>query len=343
MTGLRRLSPIVLGLSLAGCLFLAGCSLGYTNLRPGENSALYAPMFSDVINRYDEPRWLWVRGSISGDFDGDGKVGHEAVVATIQAGSPKSPGPIETAFLVLCEIGEDGSRTAVARTVLFEGDPIAKAPRAENDLIRVVPVPLTKARAQTVQDKVTLKESVVVYFWGDRLPGGVWYGGYSLEDGRLVKNLETVLWQATPGFMTANLDKSIEGSHLGYQILFSIAAIPGEVSEKLGNVRDAPLWGHVFARGKDGVYRQADARFGEHYREIENIWNQSYLRAVLRELPADELAWFEYYMGIMNHYTRNDDMSARFLRKAAEGAKNPALVEAVRTAIEKIAPGEASD
>ncbi len=340
MTASRRLLPAALGLPLAACLLLAGCSLGYTNLHPGENSALYAPLFSDIIGRFDEPRWLWVRGSISGDFDGNGKVDREAIVATIQRGTPKNPGPIETAFLAVNKIDQDGKRTAIARTILFDSDPLAAAPRPENDLARIKSIPLTRARAQVIQDKVTLKESVVVYFWGDDLPGGVWYAGYTLKHGELVKNLEVALWQATPGLMTANLDPSIEASPLGYQILFSVAAIPERISAKLGAPREAPLWGHVYARDPDGIYHQADHRFGEHFRELENTWNQAYLRAVLRELPPEELAWFEYYMGIMNHYTGNADMASRFLAKAARGAKDPVLVEAIRTASENIAPGQ---
>ncbi len=317
---------------LALALLLPGCSLGFTNLAPGENSALYHHLFDDVISNYDEPYWLWVRGSISGDLDGNGVVSEEVVVATIQKGTVRDPGPIEMAFIVACHVGKDGKRVALARQLLFDASPIPGAPLPANDLNIVFDALPTRCRAQMVQDKVTLKETVVVYFWADPLPATVWYAGYGLDGGAWVKNLETALWQDTPGFLTANLDRSIEASRYGYQILFGVSAIPEAVMRKIASPQDAPLWGHVFARNDHGHYEQADERFGEHYRQIEGPWNQLYLKATLKNLPPEDMAWFEYHMAIMNHYTGDDDMAAAFLKKAAAGAKDPVLVRGIRQA-----------
>lgn len=315
-------------------VFLPGCSFGYTNLHPDENSALYDDVFSDLLLPGDEPRWLWIRGVISGDFRGDGTVAEEAVIATIQKGDRNRPGPIESAFLAICDVDEKGGRKTIARVRLFEGDPIAGAPKPENDLWHALPVPLTRTRAQVVQDKVGMKETVVVYFWGESLPGGVWYVGYSLDNDRgLVKKLETALWQKTPGFLTVNLDRSIEAAPFGYQLILGATAIPAEILAKLDNPGEAPTWGHVFARGVDGVYHQADRRFGDNYRRLENRWNQIYLTAVFQGLPPDELAWFEYYLGVINTYTGNADMAARFLEKARKNAKDPTLARAVAVAL----------
>jgi hypothetical protein len=299
------------------------------NLNPGENSGLYAHMFSDLINRYDQPYWLWVRGSIMGDLDGDGKANQEVVIATIQKGDAKRPGAIEMALLLVCETGSDGQRQAVARTVLFDKNPIPDSPRPENDLASFEEVPLTRVRAQILPGEKTLKESVVVYFYGDTLPGTVWYAGYSLEGNRLEKFLETVMRQGTPGFLASNLDRRLETTPLGFQLVFGVEAVPREIVRRIDPNAKPPLWGHVYSRDHDGIYRQADERFGHHYREVENTWNQLYLNATLADFPPADLAWFEFHMALMNRYTGNEEMARRLMDKARKGAENPLLVEAI--------------
>lgn len=329
-----RVAALVL--AVATTLAAAGCTMGFTNFHPGENSALYQELFQDVISAYDEPYWLWVRGTISGDLNGNGIVDEEAILATIQKGTPQDPGPIEIAFLVACDIAPDGKRTARARTLLFDRSPIAAAPRPVNDLGIVVDKPFTRCRAQMVQDKVTLTETVVVYFWSDPTPSSVWYAGFALKDSGWVKNLEAVLWQSTPGFLTANLDRSVDASPFGYQLVFGVAAIPEAIFSKIGPPREAPLWGHVYARDADGIYSQADDRFGDQYRQLESAWNQVYLKAVIKGLPPEELAWFEYHMAIMNHYTGNEEMAHGFIRKAKRYARDPVLIRAVDMAFELV-------
>ena len=316
--------------------FVHGCSMGFTNLHPGENSSIYASLFEDIISSYDEPHWLWVRGTISGDLNGNGVVDEEVVLATIQKGDAREPGPIEVAFLVACQVDPDGKRTAIARTLLFDKSPVMNAPRPINDLGIVEDRPFTRCRAQMVQDKVTLTETVVVYFWGDPRPSSVWYAGFALNEGKWEKNLESVMRQATPGFLTANLDRSIDASPFGYQLVFGVAAIPEHIGAKLGPPHEMPLWGHVFARNKNGYYGQADERFADNYRQLEGPWNQTYLKAVINGLPPDELAWFEYHLGILNHYTGNPEMARGFLKKARRHAKDPVLQQAVADAIERI-------
>lgn len=327
-------------LAVVSLLAVQGCSIGFTNLHPGENSGLYQHMFSDVITMFDEPYWLWVRGTISGDMNGDGAVNEEIILATIQKGTHSQPGPIEMAFLVVCQIDEDGSRQAIARQLLFDRSPIPRAPKPEYDIDRIVDNPFTRCRAQIIQDKVSLAESVVVYFWTDPLPCSVWYVGYSMLDDKLVKNLETVMWQATPGVLTANLDRSVEASPYGYQLVFSVAAMPTEIAAKIvDSPSDAPLWGHVFARNANGLYEQADARFAENYKKIEAPWNQAYLKAIVKGLPAEELAWFEYHLAILNHYIGSGEMARAYLAKCKENARDQALIDAIPEIESLIASG----
>lgn len=328
-----RIMICIACLCLAGIL-AAGCSMGFTALRPSESGGLYVHLFEDVITKYDDPYWLWVRGTIGGDMNGNGTIEEEVVIATIQKGTEQHPGPIELAFLVVCEVAPDGGRKAMARVLLFDANPIPGAPRPINDLGQTSDAPLTRVRAQMVQDKATLMEQVVVYFWSEHLPSDVWYVGYRLDDGQLVKNLEVAMHQQTPGFLTSNLDPSIEATPYGYQLLFSVSALPENILRKLGSPHEAPMWGHVYARDESGEYRQADWRYGEDYRKIENAWNHLYLKAVMTELPPDELAWFEYHMGLMNHYSGDAELADRFLKKAAANAKDPVLVEAVKKALE---------
>ena len=306
--------------------------MGFTNLHPGENSAMYASIFEDIISSYDEPHWLWVRGTISGDLNGNGVVDEEAVIATIQKGDERKPGPIEAAILVACRIEPDGKRTTIARKLLFDSSPIPNAPKPVNDLGVVLDRPFTRCRAQMVQDKVTLTETVVVYFWSDPTPSSVWYKGFALTDEGWKENLESVMWQTTPGFLTVNLDRSIDASPYGYQLAFGVAAIPEPIMSKLGAPHEAPLWGHVFARNKDGRYGQADERFADNYRQVEGAWNQTYLKAVIKGLPPEELAWFEYHLGLLNHYTGNEEMAHGFLNKADKFADDPTLRRALDNA-----------
>lgn len=340
----RKAAPVLalylplFGLAVLAALALTGCSLGFTQLRPGENSALYNHMFDDVITRYDEPHWLWIRGTITGDLDGNGLADQEVVVATIQKGTRRRPGPVEVAFLLVCQVQPDGERQALARTLLFDRDPRPGAPRPVNDLDQSLDLPFTRVRAQMVQDKVSLRETVVVYFYGETTPSSVWYAGYGLDDGRLVKNLETVMYQTTPGFLAANLDRSLEARPYGYQLVFGVAAIPDEIFQKLGGHHDAPLWGHVFARDDEGLYSQADERFGSHYETVEAGWNGWYLRALLEELPAEELAWFEYHLALLNRYLGNPDLAQRFLAKAAANARDDTLRRAIEAAQSPPAP-----
>lgn len=330
----RALGPAVVAVL---ALFAAGCSMGYTNLHPGENSALYQTLFQDVISRFDEPHWLWVRGSISGDLNGNGVVDEEVIIATIQKGDDKNPGPIECAFLVACTVDKDGKRTALARTLLFDASPIPAAPKPENDLGVVTDAPFTRCRAQMVQDKVTLTETVIVYFWNDQTPTSVWYVGYALdEETGWEKNMETVMYQSVPGFLSANLDRSIEASPYGYQLVFGVSAIPDEIFLKIGPLHENPLWGHVYARNAQGYYEQADERFGDNYRQLEAPWNQLYLKAVIKGLPPEELAWFEYHLGVLNHYTGNREMADGFLQKARKHAKDPRLIQATDKALDLI-------
>lgn len=323
-------------LMLAAALGMPGCSLGYTSLNPGENSALYQHLFADVISNYDEPYWLWIRGTISGDLNGNGVVEEEVVLATIQRSDIRDPGPIEAALVVACEVGADGKRTALARQLLFDRSPIPTASRPSNDLGVVVDAPLTRCRAQMVADKVTLNESFVVYFWSDEHPTSTWYAGFSLKDGKLEKNLETVIYQTTPGFLTANLDRTIEASPFGYQLVFGVSAIPEPVWRQIGQPSESPLWGHVYARNAQGYYEQADGRFGDNYSQLQGPWNQAYLKAVIKGLPPGDLAWFEYHIGILNHYTGNQDMALGFLSKARRYAEDPVLKAAVERAFETV-------
>ncbi len=316
---------------LAALALLQGCSMGFTHLRPGENGGLYAPLFEDVISRYDDPHWLWVRGTIAADLDGNGVVDEEVVLATVQQGDALRPGTIEAAFLVAARVDSEGKRVALARKLLFSSPPAPNAPEPEGGIGGVDDRPFTRCRAQTVADKNSFKESVVVYFWSDPMPSTAWYAGFALGSEGWEQNLELALRQSIPGVLVENLDRSAEGNAAGYQLVVSAAAVPEEIAEKLGAPSETPLWGHVYARNADGMYVQADERFPESYGEIEAAWNKAYLKAVMTGLPDGDLAWFEYHLALLNRYMGNDGMADAFLAKAAKGATDPAL----RAAVEK--------
>lgn len=329
---IRAIAPTLFGIALllAALPPLAGCSLGFRNMHPGEESAIYSPLFEDIITNFDSPEWLWTRGTVSGDFNADAKVEEEAVIATIQGGDPRSPGPIIAAYLVICRIGEDGSRTAVARTRLFDRNPIAQSTPAVNNAYLPQPSELRHARAQVIPDKGALGDSIVVFFWGDERPCNVWFGGYKLKNGILTKTLDAAIRQDVPGLTHSNLDKLSTEESTGYQLIFPSAALPGSFAAKLGQGFEIPLWGHVFTPDADGLYHQDDQRFGGNYSRIEGNWNQAYLKALLSDnFEKPELAWFEYHLGMLNLFIGKHDMAKAFLDKAAKNSRDDALTRAI--------------
>ena len=187
------LGSLILG--LASCLALGGCSVGFIKTSPDEGENIYGAFFEEVSGSLDRGKWLWVRGAIAGDFDGDGKVGEEAAIATVQGGGIRSPEPVEAAYLAWLALDEDGGRRPLCLTEIFLRNPLSESPRPENGLDRVEETRFTQVRAQIIRDKLGFKEEVVVYFWGDRLPGSVWYAGYGLDDeNRPRRILETALY-----------------------------------------------------------------------------------------------------------------------------------------------------
>lgn len=322
----------LIALALLSAL-VAGCSLGYRNLHPGEDSAIYAPLFDDIITRHDSPEWLWTRGTIAGDFDADSKVDEEAVIATIQAGDRDKPGRILEAFLVVCKINADGSRTAIARTKLFDQNPIATAVKVENGVFVPSPQPLTNARAQIVTSRTQFGDTIIVFFWGDDYPANTWYAAYIIQDGMLVKTLDIALAQFNHGVIQTNFERSVLSDVNDYQLAVSEAALPESITRKLGESFTPPLWGHIFAKDVNGFYRQCDAVYGDQYSRTQDSWSQAYLQAMMiGELNSSELAWFEYYLGMIHHFMGKNDMSGKYLDKAAKGATDPRLVAAVEKA-----------
>ncbi|MDR1611438.1 MAG: hypothetical protein LBT97_01505 [Planctomycetota bacterium] len=310
----------------------AGCSLGFRNLHPGEDGALYAPLFEDVINLFDEPRWLWVRGVASGDFDADAKVGEEAVIATVQSGDRRRPGPVESAYLLICRVQPDGKRVPIARTRLFEGHPGPTAPKPEYDACPALVEPFIHARAQIVPDKLKLGDSIAVFFWGDSYPTSVWYACFVIKDGALFKTFEGSFWQTNRGFAALNLDKRGGRDSIGYQLAFPVSPFPKELADKVGGWGKVPMWGHVYSPRPNGGYAQSDHLYGDHYDRIEIEWNEKFLEAVFSDLRPDELAWYEYHLGLLAHYTGKPGMARSYLEKAEAGAADGLLAAAIAKA-----------
>ena len=333
----KRAVPSLAILTVVFCATLAlagGCSLGYRNMHPDEDSAIYSPLFNDIITRFDEPQWLWTRGTIGGDFDSDKKAEEEAVIATIQSGDKRNPNPIEKAYLVISKIDQDKNRTAIARTLIFDSGAIPRSQPAVNNAHLSEASPMTHVRAQLVPDKQGLGDSIIVYLWGDEQPANVWFRGFKLENSNLVQVLDMTMCQTTPGFALANLQIGTGPKAKNFQLIFPSAALPDNVISKMEDDFKPPLWGNVFALDADGIYRQADEQFGEHYVRIENEWNQAYLNALLvHNLDAADLAWFEFHLGLLNHFTGKDTIAKSFLDKAKKNADNIRLSTAITEAL----------
>ncbi len=327
-------SRISLYVCLACLAALAGCSLGYRNMHPYEESAIYSPLFEDIITRFDAPEWLWTRGTVSGDFDSSGEVNEEAVIATIQTGERHNSNPILAAYLVVARVEENGTRTAIARTKLFDSDPFATATGIDNNVYNAKSAPLRFARAQAIPDKSRLGDFICVYFWSDGKPNNVWHAGYRLRNGMLEKVYDLAIAQFSPGMTYANLDKRPKPVD-GFQLIFPSAALPPEVSSKLDSEVEVPLWGHVFLQDDKGYYHQDDHIFGSNYTKIENTWNQAYLKALTTDafLPSD-LAWFEYHLGMINIFIGKPEMAKGFLEKADKNSRDESLSKAIANAWE---------
>lgn len=330
---MRPSSRISLLICFVLCLALqAGCSLGYRNMHPYEDSAIYSPLFEDVITRFDAPEWLWTRGTISGDFDSSGEVEEEAVIATIQTGEHHNPNPIIAAYLVVCRVEANGSRTAIARTKLFDSDPFATATGIKNNVYSAQSAPIRFARAQAVPDKGKLGDFICVYFWSDGKPNNVWHAGYRLRDGMLEKVYDLAISQYSPSLTYANLDKRPKPVD-GFQLVFPAAALPLEISSKLDSEVETPLWGHVFLQDEKGYYRQDDMIFGSNYSKVENSWNQAYLKALITDsITPSDLAWFEYHLGMMYIFIGKKEMAKGFIEKADKNSRDESLSKAIARA-----------
>jgi hypothetical protein len=289
-------------------------------------------MFEDVVNRFDDPKWLWVRGVVNGDFDANAAADQEAVIATIQGGSRRAPGPIESAYLLICRVGPGGKRSPTSRIKLFDSHPAPTAPRPAHDATPLVVEPLIHARAQVLPDKLKLGDSVMVYFWGGSYPTTVWYACFASEDDALTKTFEGCFWQTNRGVAALNLDKRGGRDSFGYQFVRPVAPFPEELAHKIGGWRRAPTWGHVYTPLREGGYAQADALYGDHYDRIENEWNEKYLEVLYGDLTQSELAWYEYHLGLLAHYTGKQALVKRYLDKAARNAADDILSEAIANA-----------
>jgi hypothetical protein len=334
----RFLYMAATALILASCLILPGCSVGFLRLLPEVGADLYGKFVQDIADAHGPPYWVWVRGSVGGDFNGDRRVEGKALVVTVQGGTAKRPGPIEAAYLIILAAKDGEPHRLIAKTELFSRNPIAGSPRPGNSIDWVVEAPLTQVRAQAIFDKLTFREAVAVYFWGESLPGSVWYAGYSLDrDGRLRKILETALWQDSPGLLPVNLDKKVGADQKGNQLVFPVSGLPAKIAARLDRPGGKPLWGHIYASGDDGVYRQADRQFSRHYQAIADKWNQAYLKAMLLDrLPPEELAWFEYRLGLLNFHTGHPELAAEFLERAQRGNRDGDLAKAIQNGKEYI-------
>ncbi|MDR2392410.1 MAG: hypothetical protein LBE84_12135 [Planctomycetota bacterium] len=325
--------------ALAASFLLAGCSLGFARLGPNDDASKYKKFLGDLNDLHGDDHWAWVRGYAIGDFTGDGQV-DEAIVVTFQAGTFRSPGTIRAAYLLILAKEKDDSTRLLAKTELFVGSPFLGSPRPENEIDWIDDVPLTRVRAQTIPDKVSTKEDICVYFWGESLPGSVWYAGFSVDkNGSLEKTFETSLRQRTPGFLVLNLDKSSENARRGYQLAFDEMALPEDLAARFGSRREAPTWGHIFARGDgadDRVYRQADRLFASYFTEILACWNHAYIKATFEGFPAGDMAWIEYRTGILHFYNGDSDLAVKLLERGERGAADTRLAGAIRKVREHI-------
>lgn len=327
--GYRRLGRLTihpLGAALTALLLfsLAGCTSGFKNLLPHEKSTIYNPLFYDLTHRFDSPEWLWVRGSFTGNFDGDSTSEKEAVIATLQAGDELNPGPIKTAYLVVSKITGPEERFPLARIKLFSDNPLAHPNKVEGSVFQPEMSELYQVSAQTIRRKLSRQEDIAVFFFDNAHPANVWLTVYQLTPAGLVKKLDISLRQDSPGLLPLSLSKWPEGIDNEFQLVIPSASLPDSLVKRLGKDFVRPLWGHVFDYDRSsGLYYQADGRYGEYYVNIANAWNQAYLTALLQgDIDNSDLAWFEYHLALLNHRLGRDATARKFLDKASQGAKD---------------------
>lgn len=326
---------LAMGLALgsAGCLVLTFQKFKADAVTP------YDGFFDDLATPLDHPQWVWVRGVVTGDFDGDSQAKEEAIVATIQSGDKRTPGPVEKAYLLFCAVDNDDKRTVMSRHLIFDKSPIAEADRPDWVLTPdFSEVPIFNISAQAVADRVKVADTVVIIAWGERLPGPIWYGGYSLHDGEFHQELDIAAWQAAPGLMVRNIDRRGVAENRGRQLVVRQDVLPPVLATALGDKSATPLWGNIYTRDENGIFYQADDTFGSEYSLVQAEWLRTYEKAKLLNVPPEDLAIIEFYVGLLHSHIRDISLAEGFLRLAADhaGTSNDKLSAAIDSALKQL-------
>jgi len=309
-------------------------------------------MVDDLLDPVRTTQWAWVRGRALGDIDGifSGEP-EEAVMVTLQEGSPADPGPIRQAILLVCR------RQAAPAPPLLLARRVAYDAGGREDRETPPPAglwwpeppedPYADVRVEIVRPPVSERSLVVVTLWrpledgsshmafhrvftletppGSE-PGDDAGGGPPPAPGRhrLGAALTARLRQPTPSLRVFDFDRD------GHPDLVALChVLPGSAAR--ATVFPEPEWPVVWRGGPDGGFSRLDmrrtrtggnlARINPHF---ARDWYRAYAEALAGGMEPADAAWYQYYLGVL-HRTEGDGAASRrrleeALARAAPGS-----------------------
>ncbi len=305
--------------ALVAILFIsAGCfGPDFEALSPGQGSE-----YDDEI-RGEAPTgsWHWVRGRVQGDVDGlRDPAGHvhaeEVLLVTRHSGERKAPGPIESAWLVVCRIHPDSEdREPLARYPLYgpQADGVPATP--ESTLFVWNEAPLEDGTIELTDLDGDGVLEILARLWRPAPEGvAVLHRAFSYRaDGTLFPFFACAAVQPANGLQRGDIDK--DGVD---ELIVETAILPPRPEDA---PRARPAWPCIYTSSEDGQYRQDNAKFGNHY---DTVLTRLYEDLEMDRLlgSAETAPVHTYYIGLVYAYRQETAMARLFLQRAAEAPGN---------------------
>jgi hypothetical protein len=317
-------------------LLAQGCvSWGYQKYKPNENNE-YDAMLDGLVSPFAaEKKWIWSRGKVFGDLDGDGK-DEETVVATIQGGTPDVPEPITRAFLLICNRDANGKLSLRYRVNLFDaGKSLEKAPTPVGLAFPPEVLPMKDCSLQIVDSDASDRSLLLASFSSAEKDGcaSAWHTAYRLDkqqgDAALKCVFSLLCWQKDAAVATMDIDKDGIDEFIIEQSVVPAASILGT------HETEFPKWISVYKVGSDGVYVQADEEFRRMYRPVMLDWYKQYVSLLHAEAKNPAQSLYEYYLGRMHFYLGEFHIAERFATKSLENSSDVRITAVATDLLQK--------
>ncbi len=319
----------------AAVVLPCGCSyLGYQEFRPREIGQ-YDRMLVDPAAATISDGWLWTRGKVEGDLDGDRK-DEEVILATIQGGTVDKPKPFTKAILLIRGLDANNTYKVLLRRNIFLA--VNSMDQAALPRHLHLPLPGTSMRrcsAKIVDIDNSGRGIILVSLWGNMPDRRIcaWHAGYRFRTGdgganSLQRVFLSLAIQQDPEIEITDLDQ--DGVN---ELVLRQSPLP-QNSDMNANGIETPDWLSVFARNGKGEFKQQNAAHAAAYDDNLLLgWYQNYFISCLGGASNAETAVFEYYIGEIYRYRKNFALAKTFLARAAKNTTSPRLRNLVKDSL----------